>query len=375
MFTKPEITNPEDLSSRGYVSFYFDKKRKRFYHGASVGLDCHPHQCTSLRTRFQELERLQYHLHRLLLAGWNPLDTEEHEGVKVLTLLSKDFITDMTKDLNMSQRHLDDQIFHAKRFLKYLTNKGLEKISSIDLSKDIADDYLKQATSNNNYYMIIRNRLQCLFTIYYKKHHILVNPFLATDARRKIPQLNKAYTKNQLDTVLQTMKITNERLYLCGLLMYGCFLRPHEEIRNLKRKHFNHDFSRIILSGEENKGRDIRITPVPTYVKIALSECGVNTLHLEKYLFTISRGRVVNEDYFSNAWKKVKKQLLAKNLIEKDHTLYSIRHTAAVNLFNKTQNLAKLSQVMGHKDVAVTITYLRSLGILLHIDESDMPEL
>lgn len=375
MFTKPEITNPEDLSSRGYVSFYYDKTRKRFYHGASVGLDCHPHQCTSLRTRFQELERLQYHLHRLLLAGWNPLETEEHQGVKASTLLTEEFIKDLTKDMNVSVRHLDDQIFHARRFLKYLTQVKLQDINSIDISKDVAQNYLNQATINDNYYMIIRNRLQGLFTIYSKKHYILVNPFIATESRNKSPQLNKAYTKAQLDVVLQTMKDTNKRLYLCGLLMYGCFLRPHEEIRNLKRRHFNQDLSRIVLAPGENKGRDIRITPVPSYVKNALIEYGLNAIALNKFLFTISKGVVVNEDYFSNAWKKVKKQLLAKHLIEEDHTLYSIRHTAAINLFNKTQNLAKLSQVMGHKDVAVTITYLRSLGILLHIDESDMPEL
>ena len=375
MFTKPEVTNPNNLNVKGYVSFYYDSVRKRFYDGSSVGLECHPNRCVSVRQRFIELEKLQYHIHRLLLAGWNPHGIKEQTGVQISKLLSEKYLLSLLKNEGLSERHLKDMLFHGDRFLKYLELQGLDKINSLDISQDVAQAYLSQAATNGNYYMIIRNRLQCLFTTVNRKHLTLVNPFAGTEPKRKIPKLNKAFTEEQLHCVLDTMKNSNKRLYICALLMYGCFLRPHEEIRNLKRKHFNTDLSRIVLSGSENKGRDIRITPVPLYVKNALFEFGVNTLSLEKCLFTFSRGEVVNEDYFTNAWKKVKKKLLAQKIIEKDHTLYSLRHTAAIRLFNKTQNLAKLSQVMGHKDVQVTLTYLRSLGILLNIDETDMPEL
>ena len=374
MFTKPDITNPDDLNKRGYVSFYYDKIRKRFYDGSSLGLDCHPNKCSTVSQRFVELEKLQYHIHKLLLSGWNPEGMKDHAGVKTSKLLSQAFIREVFKKEGKSVRHLDDLIFHSTRFLSYLEKQGLDKINSADITQDIAQKYLNEC-SNNNYYMIIRNRLQTLFTVFTEKHFTLINPFLKTKARKKIPKLNKAYTTEQLQIVLETIKNTNSRLHMCALLMYGCFLRPHEEIRNLKRSHFNEDLSRIVLSGQENKGRTIRITPVPEYVKTVLIKYGINTIHCDGYLFSVGRGRVVNEDYFTNVWKKVKKKLLKDKLIEKDHTLYSLRHTAAIRLFNKTQNLAKLSQVMGHKDVQITLTYLRSLGILLDIDENDMPEL
>lgn len=374
MFTKPEIANPDSIDKRAYVHFYFNGERQRFYHGAAVGLDCHPYKCTSLQERYQELERLKYHIHHLLLAGWNPLGVKEYEGVKCSRLLSEKFLRTVLKDEDISKRHLDDLLFHGERFLKYLKSLQLQGLNSINISQEIAQNYLSQ-TENGGYYMIIRNRLLSLFNILNNKKYTLFNPFQGTKTKKKNTKLNKAYTNEQLELVLQTMKDTNKRLYICGLLMYGCFLRPHEEIRNLKRKHFNDDLTRIILAPEENKGRDIRITPVPAYVRDALKEYGIFVISSDKFLFSVSRGRVVNDDYFTNAWKKVKKKLLTKKVIEKDHTLYSLRHTAAIRLFNKTQNLAKLSAVMGHKDVQITLTYLRSLGILLNIDESDMPDL
>lgn len=374
MFTKPEITNPEDLSSRGYVSFYYDHIRKRYYHGSSLGLECNPNQCTTLHARKLELEKLQYHIHRLLLAGWNPLTTPDNTGVRASKLLSEEFIKHLFKTQGISERHLEDLVFHAGRFLDYLESKHISKINSIDISQDIAQNYLETCV-NNNYYMIIRNRLQSLFTVFFEKHYILANPFVQTKPRKKVPKLNKAFTESQLHLVLETMKNTNQRLYLCALLMYGCFLRPHEEIRNIKRRHFSDDLTRIVLASEENKGRDIRITPVPAYVRDALVKYGINAIDCNEFLFTVNKGRAVNEDYFTNVWKKVKRKLLRETIIDKEHTLYSLRHTAAIRLFNKTQNLAKLSQVMGHKDVQITLTYLRSLGILLNIDENDMPEL
>ena len=76
-----------------------------------------------------------------------------------------------------------------------------------------------------------------------------------------------------------------------------------------------------------------------------------------------------NPDYFKTLWTRYKRK---SKLIEKDQTLYSFRHTGAIQVYEKTGSLTKLQQVMGHSSLQVSLTYLRGLEVKqLEID--DMP--
>ena len=70
-------------------------------------------------------------------------------------------------------------------------------------------------------------------------------------------------------------------------------------------------------------------------------------------------------------WTRYKKK---SKLIEKDQTLYSFRHTGAIQVYEKTGSLTKLQQVMGHSSLQVSLTYLRGLEVK-HLDIDDMPVL
>jgi len=54
---------------------------------------------------------------------------------------------------------------------------------------------------------------------------------------------------------------------------------------------------------------------------------------------------------------------LNKNLLEKHHKLYLFRHSSAMEVYKKTGSLQKLQQVMGHKEIKVSLTYLRGLEV------------
>ena len=51
-------------------------------------------------------------------------------------------------------------------------------------------------------------------------------------------------------------------------------------------------------------------------------------------------------------------------MIKPNQTLYSFRHTAAVNVYHKTKDVHILQQLLGHSDMIVTLIYLRGLGEL-----------
>ena len=76
-----------------------------------------------------------------------------------------------------------------------------------------------------------------------------------------------------------------------------------------------------------------------------------------------------NEDYFKTLWGRFKR---VSKLIEQDQTLYSFRHSGAIDIFKRTGSITKLQKAMGHSSLAVSLTYLRGLEVS-DLEESDMP--
>jgi integrase len=60
------------------------------------------------------------------------------------------------------------------------------------------------------------------------------------------------------------------------------------------------------------------------------------------------------------------------NQLMKDITLYSFRHTGAIEIFKRTGSITKLQKAMGHSFINVSLTYLRGLEIA-ELKEKDMP--
>ena len=168
-----------------------------------------------------------------------------------------------------------------------------------------------------------------------------------------------------VQALLSEVEAFNPHLHLCCLLAYGCLLRPHREIRELTWNDFADDLSFISLSGSRNKGKRNRIVPIPAFVLPYL-----HTSHPSHNIFTGTEN-AFNPDYFKTLWGKFKKKSV---LLQREQTLYSFRHTGAINVFKKTGSLQKLQSVMGHSNLQVTLTYLRGLEVpQLSVD--DMPEL
>ena len=74
-------------------------------------------------------------------------------------------------------------------------------------------------------------------------------------------------------------------------------------------------------------------------------------------------------------WSRAKQKMIEKEMIDESHTLYSFRHTAAVNLYMQTKDLFKVQQALGHSSMVVTLTYLRNLGVINRLTSEDIPEL
>jgi hypothetical protein len=50
-------------------------------------------------------------------------------------------------------------------------------------------------------------------------------------------------------------------------------------------------------------------------------------------------------------------------VLEQLQTLYSFRHSGAIEIFKRTSSLTKLQKAMGYSSINVSLTYLRGLEI------------
>ena len=188
-------------------------------------------------------------------------------------------------------------------------------------------------------------------------------PHLVQSIKLKKPTSTLHKPFDNINEILEDIKAYNKQLYLCCLMTYGCLLRPHREIRELTWSDFSDDLKYIHLSGSRNKSGRNRIVPVPAYIRELLVKGEPN-----HNIFS-GRQKPLNQDYFKTLWSRFKRQ---SNILEQGQTLYSFRHSGAIEIFKRTGSITKLQKAMGHSSINVSLTYLRGLEIA-ELKEEDMP--
>ena len=187
------------------------------------------------------------------------------------------------------------------------------------------------------------------------------NPMIEIKSKKTKARLHKPF--DNINEILEDIKEYNKQLYLCCLMTYGCLLRPHREIRELTWSDFSDNLKYIHLSGSRNKSGRNRIVPVPSYIRDILVKGEPH-----HNIFS-SKPQPLNQDYFKTLWSRFKRQ---SNSLEKGQTLYSFRHSGAIEIFKRTGSITKLQKAMGHSSINVSLTYLRGLEIA-ELKEEDMP--
>ena len=198
-------------------------------------------------------------------------------------------------------------------------------------------------------------------------NHLSNNGFIADKCslrpRKQVEVLHKPI--DNLPKVLAEIRSFNYNLYMCCLLTYGCLLRPHREIRLLEWQDFDSELRYVSVDGSRVKSKRNRIVPVPQFVR---DELIVGNPHDNIFSNTPIE---FNEDYFKTLWSRFKKQ---SKLIYNNTTIYSFRHSGAIDIFKRTGSITKLQKAMGHSPINVSLTYLRGLEVP-ELTEEDMPEL
>ena len=131
----------------------------------------------------------------------------------------------------------------------------------------------------------------------------------------------------------------------------------------LKWKDFSDDLSTISISGDRVKSKRNRIVPVPKYIREILVKKG-----LEDNIFSGTTTPII-----TTILRRFLDVLSALSpSVDKGITIYSFRHSGAIEIFKRTGSLTKLQKAMGHSSLNVSLTYLRGLEVA-ELKEEDMP--
>lgn len=222
--------------------------------------------------------------------------------------------------------------------------------------------FLSKFGSTGTYYMNKRRNLGVLFS---SASRLIDKPLKAvknTPRRKTKARLHEKYENEQLKPILNYLKQHYHNLYICCLLTYSSWLRPHEEVRLLTLHDFKKDHTEVHLTGAENKGRKVRVVHIPDYTRIELEPMLINLTRNDN-IFT---GNIepFNYSYFNTQWSRAYEKMFALGLIFENQTIYSFRHTAAVQLYRRTKDVYLLQKLLGHSSIVVTLKYLRNLGEL-----------
>ncbi len=331
-----------------YIDFKLNDKRYRLFNGNKIGSNLNPNTFP-LSERKKQAQTLAKEVYNYLVAN-------NHSFVKYTPQSDLEFFD------SLIAKKLSEPMSNSYfRTLSALSNIIREELVTKGTITSSFIDSVSLKYNNKTSYNTTRRHINVLVNYLNSNGYAIEKSKLKT--KKQVEVLNKPI--QDVEVTLNEIKSFNYNLYLCCLLTYGCLLRPHQEVRLLKWKDFSDDLTSISLSGNRNKSQRNRIVPVPKFIRGNLIKGDE-----DNNIFSGSQ-MSFNESYFKNIWRRFKalNKCLGENV-----TIYSFRHTGAINVYKKSNSIHLLKEVMGHSDIKVSLTYLRGLDIP-KIKEEDMPNL
>jgi integrase len=344
-------------------------KRIREYNGNNLCLPIHPNKAKTEKEKARLLKRLMQELIKAIKEDNYPaISSIPFQRIeKPKRIVINQLETGVMLDMAIERKLNADLSYYYKKNLKAVHAYFKRFLTKTELKADIRElttqriqQFLDGYTSSGANYMNRRREIGVLLSSINQITGLRLNFLDGTPTMKRKAKLHKIYEKDQMLKLLDFLSRKHPNLHLCCLICYGCFLRPHQEIRNLIASNIKKDCTEIHLSGEENKSGRIRIVYVPEFVRNILLP-RVKELEDWQNIFT-EKKFAFNRSYFHTQWQRLKAEMLDKKLLFPMQTLYSFRHSAAVNVYRKTKDLDIVQKLMGHSDMIVTLKYLRSLG-------------
>jgi len=330
-----------------FINVYYNNSRFRFWNGKAIGIQL---RCIDNPFLLKSAFELK------LREGWRPQSKKKivkEVPITVIQALKQGVETKIMQ--GCSERFINDTKRIVTLWLRYESEQQIKNLTLDKLQASQIRNFLVRPNWSAKTQRTVKSTLSPLLSEF--------KPHLVQSIKLKKPTSTLHKPFDNINEILEGIKAYNKQLYLCCLMTYGCLLRPHREIRELKWSDFSDNLKYINLSGNRNKSGRNRIVPVPSYVREILVKGNP-----KDNIFS-NKPQPLNQDYFKTLWSRFKRQ---SKILEQGQTLYSFRHSGAIEIFKRTGSITKLQKAMGHSSINVSLTYLRGLEIA-ELNEEDMP--
>jgi len=361
-FTEPKIIHYDyDLSREWFVYFRIKDDHgqwcKKVY---KRDINRAPTKKDRLITATAIRNTLSYRLHN----GWSPLgQVKDH---KTICQVIDDIL--QTKKSSMKIKSVRTYNDVANMFKAWLRENRYDHLYPDGITPIIARDYLDHLLVDKKYTGKTHNGhlgiLKTIFNAMVDREIIGKNPFKGIKELPEESGKNVAYTDAERKKVREYLYENNRRLYYAVQFVYYCFIRRSELIQ-LKVGDVDLQNMTIRISSAVSKNRKQESVTIPKSFEPALYEMQLDKLPDEWYLFgyrfqTCQR-KMIRPDNLTESLRKA----LRKLSIRPECTFYSFKHTGCVNLYNSTKDIYLVSRQCRHHDIAMTMRYMRSLGVIV----------
>ena len=283
-----------DNKQRFYVVFYNNGKRYRLFNGSKINSNLHPNSYPVAK-RYEIAQLLAAEVFKFITSGLSIQDP-----VRVICKSDKKYLK-LALDSKLKGEYSDKY----KSMLRFVYDGFVSHLIDENITFNNVKSYLNHYALGVSYNTIKRH----LNVLINEARNIGMdsNPMESIKAKKTKAKLHKPY--KDINLILNEIKLFSDNLYLCCLMTYGCLLRPHREIRELKWSDFSDDLGYIHLSGNRNKSGKNRIVPVPIYIRQLLVKG-----QPQHNIFT-GTIRPLNEDCFKTLWGRFKR---VSKLLEQD---------------------------------------------------------
>jgi integrase len=333
--------------SQSIIIIYYNEMRHRYWNGKTINVNIKSEENPTLLKAAFELK---------LREGWRPQPKKKEVKeitITVIQSLQQGIETKIAQ--GCSERFIKDAKRIVTLWQRYESEQQIKNLTLDNLKPSHIRNFLVRPNWSAKTQRTVKSTLSPLLSEF--------KPHLVQSIKLKKPTSTLHKPFDNINETLDDIKAYNSNLYLCCLMTYGCLLRPHREVRELTWNDFSEDLSYIHLSGNRNKSGRNRIVPVPSYIRELLVKGEPH-----HNIFS-GKHKPLNQDYFKTLWSRFKRQ---SNTLEQGQTLYSFRHSGAIEIFKRTGSITKLQKAMGHSSINVSLTYLRGLEIA-ELKEEDMP--
>jgi integrase len=203
--------------------------------------------------------------------------------------------------------------------------------------------------------------LCALYSHYQERTSVKENPFKVRSLKEPVTSKNHAFTDEDRKTIEQYMLKNEPELYLITRFIYLAFIRPGELLQ-IKISEISLSGNYITISGAVSKSGKNETAQIIMPLRKEIIE-RVDFSRPEKRIFGVGMRPGYAVCAKQVPFRRHQKVLKACGLELKGYTLYSWKHTGAVNAYRAGVGIKELQSMLRHSSVQITDIYLKSLGL------------